>query len=128
MSVLPNNSAQPTTVEEFLDVLARRLGTLQKGGRPDLQRAERWFIHWWRKGGAVSTPAPFGWGLDFDFTSQLDSSAQPSDEEEIQKLMGYVVDDYVSSLHGAHESDRVSLRQEKKAARETKIKAWTHRR
>lgn len=128
MSVLPSNSPQPTSAEEFLERLAQRLGAVQKGGWPDIERAERWFIHWWRGGGAVSTPSPFGWGLDFEFTSQLGNNTRPPAGPEIEKLMGNAVDNYVSLLHTEDRADRVSLRQEKKAAREAKIKARTQKR
>ncbi|KAJ1311687.1 hypothetical protein OPQ81_010161 [Rhizoctonia solani] len=127
MSVLPPSS-QPTTTDEFLECLATRLGALQKGGWPDLERAERWFVHWWRSGGAVDHPSPFGWGFDFDFTAQLSDEAQPPSEEEVEKLMGRVVDDYVETLRSEESEHRVSLRQEKKAAREAKIKARMQRR
>ncbi|CAE6463626.1 unnamed protein product [Rhizoctonia solani] len=128
MSVLPPSSPQPTTTEEFLEMLAARLGTLQKGGLLDLERAERWFVHWWRSGGGVEHPSPFGWGFDFDFTSQLGDRTQSPNEEGMETLMDRTVGDYVESLRSEGSDDRVSLRQEKKSAREAKIKARTQRR
>ncbi|KDN42955.1 hypothetical protein RSAG8_06481, partial [Rhizoctonia solani AG-8 WAC10335] len=127
MSVLPPSSPEPTATDEFLESLATRLGALQKGGWLDLERAERWFVHWWRNGGAVDHPSPFGWGFDFDFTTRLGDEVQPPSEDEVGKLMESVVDDYVENLRSENE-DRVSLRQEKKAAREVKIKARMQRR
>ncbi|CUA77537.1 hypothetical protein RSOLAG22IIIB_02552 [Rhizoctonia solani] len=126
MSVIPS-SAKPKTPEDFLESLATRLGALQKGGWPDLERAERWFVHWWRNGGAVDHPTPFGWGFDFDFTSRLGDEARSPDKEEVERLMAGVVDDYVQSLR-TEDEDKVSLRQEKKAAREAKIKVRMRRR
>ncbi|KAG8691963.1 Mitochondrial GTPase [Ceratobasidium sp. 423] len=126
MSVLPP-SVEPTTTEEFLEGLATRLGALQKGGWLDLERAERWFVHWWRSGGAAENPSPFGWGFDFDFTTRLCDGAHPPSEEEVGRLMESVVDDYVATLREEN-ADRVSLRQEKKVAREAKIKARLQRR
>ncbi|CAE6420644.1 unnamed protein product [Rhizoctonia solani] len=126
MSVIPS-SAKPKTPEDFLESLATRLGALQKGGWPDLERAERWFVHWWRNGGAVDHPSPFGWGFDFDFTSRLGDEARSPDKQEVERLMAGVVDDYVQSLRSEDE-DKVSLRQEKKAAREAKIKVRMRRR
>ncbi|CAE7234254.1 unnamed protein product [Rhizoctonia solani] len=125
MSVLPPSSPEPTTTDQFIEGLATRLGALQKGGWLDLERAERWLIHWWRNGGAADHPSPFGWGFDFDFTNELGDEA-PS-EDEVERLMGNVVDNYVQILRGENE-DGVSLRQEKKAAREAKIKARIQRR
>ncbi|CAE6506850.1 unnamed protein product [Rhizoctonia solani] len=127
MSVLPPSSLEPMTTEEFLEGLATRLGALQKGGCLDLERAERWFIHWWRSGGAVQNPSPFGWGFDFDFTPRLGEDRPPCDEE-IQRLMEGVVNDYVENLRDEGSENRVSLRQEKKAAREANIKARMQRR
>ncbi|KAF8761755.1 P-loop containing nucleoside triphosphate hydrolase protein [Rhizoctonia solani] len=111
MSVLPPSSPQPTTTEEFLEMLAARLGTLQKGGLLDLERAERWFVHWWRSGGG-----------------QLGDRTQSPNEEGMETLMDRTVGDYVESLRSEGSDDRVSLRQEKKSAREAKIKARTQRR
>ncbi|CAE6524168.1 unnamed protein product [Rhizoctonia solani] len=128
MSVLPPSSPEPTTTEEFLEGLATRLGALQKGGWLDLERAERWFVHWWRNGGAAENPSPFGWGFDFDFTTRLDDGARLPGEEDVVRMMGGVVDDYVATLRGEENGDRVSLRQEKKAARDAKIKARLQRR
>ncbi|CAE6429093.1 unnamed protein product [Rhizoctonia solani] len=128
MSALPPSSPEPTTTDEFLEILATRLGALQKGGSLDVERAERWFVHWWRSGGAVEHPSPFGWGFDFDFTSQLGDGAQPPTEEEAAMLMENVVGEYAETLRSEEGADRVSLRQEKKAARETKIKARMQRR
>ncbi|KAG9090610.1 Mitochondrial GTPase [Ceratobasidium sp. UAMH 11750] len=128
MSVLPPNSPRPENTEDFLDALARRLGAVQKGGSPDIERAERWFIQWWRNGDAVSAPSPYGWGLDFDFMSELGEGAKPPSGEEIEKIMDKLVDDYVSSLSEEREGERVSLRQEKKAEREAKTKALMQRR
>lgn len=128
MSVLPREIAQPNNAEEFLYALTRRLGALQKGGLPDLERAERWFIHWWRNGGSVSTPSPFGWGLDFDFTPLLVGGALPPTKDQAEKLIERIVDDYVASISSEEGVNRLSLRQEKKAAREAKIKARAQRR
>jgi hypothetical protein len=128
MSVLPPNSPHPTNTEDFLNALARRLGAVQKGGWPDIERAERWFIQWWRNGGAVSAPSPSGWGFDFDFTPELGEGREPSSPEEIERFMGRVVDDYVLSLSKEGEGERVSFRQEKKTEREAKIKARMQRR
>lgn len=128
MSVLPKNTPQPTSAEEFLETLAQRLGAVQKGGWPDIERAERWFVQWWRSGGAVSTPSPYGWGFDFDFTPELEDGAEPPSGEDVERIMGKVVDDYVLSLHDEGGEGRTSMRQEKKTVREAKIKARMQRR
>ncbi|KAG8766273.1 Mitochondrial GTPase [Ceratobasidium sp. 428] len=127
MSVLPPDSPHPENAEDFLEALARRLGAVQKGGWPDVERAERWFIHWWRNGGAASASSPYGWGLDFDFTSEVEGTEAPP-TEEIERIMGKLVDNYVSSLSQERDGERVSLRQEKKAERDAKIKARIQRR
>ncbi|KAG8747204.1 Mitochondrial GTPase [Ceratobasidium sp. 414] len=128
MSVLPSNSPRPESTEDFLHALARRLGAVQKGGFLDLERAERWFIQWWRNGGAVPAPSPYGWGLDFSLMSELGEGAVPPSADEVEKIMGKLVDDYVLSLSEERVGERVSLRQEKRAEREAKVKARMQRR
>lgn len=76
----------------------------------------------------MSAPSPYGWGFDFDFTPELEHGAEPPVGEEIERIMGKVVDDYVLSLHNEGGEGRTSMRQEKKTVREAKIKARMQRR
>ncbi|QRV76060.1 50S ribosome-binding GTPase [Ceratobasidium sp. AG-Ba] len=128
MLVLPPNSPRPSDTHEFLDALARRLGAVQKGGWPDIERAERWFIQWWRDGGAVSASSPYGWGLDFDFSPEPGAVIEPPSREAAGATMGKQIDDYMLSLSKEKHGECISLRQEKKAEREAKIKARIARR
>jgi mitochondrial GTPase 1 len=57
--VLPPGAKPTQDIDEFLDVLARRLGMLGRGGVRDTQRAADWFVRWWREDGALlSARAP----------------------------------------------------------------------
>ena len=50
----------------FLDLLARRLGMLKRGGGRDTDRAAAWFVRWWREEGcALSANAPLLTGHEF---------------------------------------------------------------
>ncbi|CAG7849886.1 SubName: Full=Uncharacterized protein {ECO:0000313/EMBL:CCA70366.1} [Serendipita indica DSM 11827] len=56
------------SIEEFLQVLATRMGYLLPGGVHDTSRAAKWFVEWWRGSAAEEenlggTPE-WGWGLD----------------------------------------------------------------
>ncbi|KAG8790199.1 Mitochondrial GTPase, partial [Serendipita sp. 399] len=69
------------SIDVFLAELAQRMGYLRSGGVPDLQRAAKWFVEWWRVSGAkrdgLGGTASWGWGLDCqweDYWSLVDSS------------------------------------------------------
>ncbi|KAI0078310.1 P-loop containing nucleoside triphosphate hydrolase protein [Panus rudis PR-1116 ss-1] len=51
LRILPPNAPPQTDIYAFLDILARRLGMMRKGGIVDLSRAAVWFIKWWREEG-----------------------------------------------------------------------------
>ncbi|KAG8904104.1 Mitochondrial GTPase [Tulasnella sp. 403] len=69
LSILPTGAPQSPirSIEPFLELLSRRIGARLKGDEPDIQRTAKWFIKWWREGGAKSWPMTHGWGFDFDF-------------------------------------------------------------
>ncbi|KAG8993710.1 Mitochondrial GTPase [Tulasnella sp. JGI-2019a] len=65
----PNQPRTPTSsIEDFLDILSHRLNSLSKHGQTDTLRTAKWFLKWWREGGAVGHPQTNGWGFDFDFS------------------------------------------------------------
>jgi mitochondrial GTPase 1 len=106
-------------VHDFLGLLALRLGMLQRGGIPDLVRAARWFVRWWReKGGALSTRST-GWGLDFEWrvaanVDVSDAAVQAHMEECIER---YVAED----AREEEEGGAISATQERKRIREDKL-------
>ena len=91
LSILPRGTPPVDDVYKFLDLLARRLNMLKRGGETDVERAATWFVKWWREEGCVvSSTAPFssasvvespspmtrstdaqthygGWGFDFQW-------------------------------------------------------------
>ncbi|KIY72704.1 hypothetical protein CYLTODRAFT_434646 [Cylindrobasidium torrendii FP15055 ss-10] len=73
LSILPAGSSPTTNLDEFLTLLAKRMGMIVSGGHYDLQRAATFFVDWWRKKDGVSdsadadADAAFGWGFDFQW-------------------------------------------------------------
>ena len=106
-------------VDDFLGLLARRLGMLQRGGIPDFVRAARWFIRWWRdKGGAVSTRST-GWGLDFEW--RLGADVDVSDAA-VQGYMEECIERYATEdAREEEEGGAISATQERKRIREEKL-------
>ena len=86
MKILPSGTQPLTDVYEFLDLLARRLGMLRRGGVRDTGRAAVWFVQWWRnEGGLAAAASPSaaarGWGFDFQWdltTPSLSPTSDPS--------------------------------------------------
>ncbi|KAF7791645.1 hypothetical protein EIP86_002666 [Pleurotus ostreatoroseus] len=134
LSILPPGTSPLVDIHEFLDVLARRLGMLKRGGVVDTHRAAQWFIKWWRSEGgilAASTPlvtaAPEdgtvltthrrGWGFDLEWS--VDQAEIPHyDEEAIQRKMEGCIDAFESeAAEEEEEGGKVSSTQVKKKAR-----------
>lgn len=135
LSILPAGSHPTVDIHEFLNLLARRLGMLLKGGLVDSTRAAQWFIKWWRNDGgilAASTPlvpaSPAddavltthrrGWGFDFEWS--VDQSEIPRyNKTVIQSKMEQCIDLFEQE---AEEEERegggVSSTQEKKKVRD----------
>lgn len=98
---------------------------LKQGGVPDHIRAAQWFVRWWRdKGGLVAAKAPTpllpnssikrGWGFDLEWDIQ--TAGTPETEEDIQRHMEHLIDEYLVNL-GTEEGE-MSSTQEKKRAKE----------
>ncbi|PSR78014.1 hypothetical protein PHLCEN_2v7609 [Hermanssonia centrifuga] len=120
-------------IYEFLDLLARRLGMLKRGGVVDQTRAAVWFIKWWRDNGgqlAASTPLTTsmptdgpqthrrGWGFDFEWS--VDQSEVASyDEAMIQRKMETCIDAFEAEVQEEEqEGGGISSTQEKKRFKE----------
>lgn len=85
LKILPPGSQPLTDLDEFLDLLARRLGMLRRGGVRDTGRAAVWFVQWWRNEGGLAaaasqSTAARGWGFDFQWDiTTLPATPLPSD-------------------------------------------------
>jgi mitochondrial GTPase 1 len=116
MTLLPPGTPPTNDVHEFLGLLARRLGMLQRGGVPDLARAASWFVRWWRdQGGTVSTRST-GWGLDFEWRAEADVS-----DAAVQVYMEECIERHAAEeAQEEEEGGTVSVTQERKRIREEK--------
>ncbi|KAG8894844.1 Mitochondrial GTPase, partial [Tulasnella sp. 408] len=83
LSLYPASIPQAPTdsIEEFLDILSYRLNARLRGNEPDIQRTAKWFLKWWREGGATQSPMTHGWGFDFDFRVRKPQSPEDFDAE-----------------------------------------------
>ncbi|PCH35203.1 nucleoside triphosphate hydrolase protein [Wolfiporia cocos MD-104 SS10] len=131
LQVLPPSTPPMVDVNEFLDLLARKLCMMKRGGIPDQARAAVWFIRWWREeGGIVAASAPVlhagrgthrrGWGFDLEWSvDAAEAQASRYDEALIQQKMEACIDAFeTSALEEEREGGGVSLTQEKKRQRE----------
>ena len=135
LAILPPGTPPIVDVHEFLDVLARRLGMLVKGGIPDTTRASQWFIKWWRNEGgilAASTPLATatptdgsaltthrrGWGFDLEWS--VDPEELPHyDEAMIEHKMGQCIDAFEREAEQEErEGGGLSSTQEKRRVRD----------
>ncbi|KAH9933061.1 P-loop containing nucleoside triphosphate hydrolase protein [Fomitopsis serialis] len=83
LQILPPGTQPLTDVYEFLDLLAKRLGMLRRGGIRDTARAAVWFVQWWRgEGGLAAAASPRaaarGWGFDFQWDLADPPDSDPS--------------------------------------------------
>lgn len=53
MSLLPKEAVPTNDLSVFLEMLARRMGMLKRGGEVDVERAAVYFVKWWREEGAL---------------------------------------------------------------------------
>ncbi|KAF4586842.1 Mitochondrial GTPase [Pleurotus pulmonarius] len=53
LTLLPQGSAPTVDLEEFLTLLAKRMGMVRRGEGFDLARAAAYFVRWWREDGAA---------------------------------------------------------------------------
>jgi mitochondrial GTPase 1 len=113
-------TAPTDDVHEFLGLLARRLGMIQRGGVPDLPRAAGWFVRWWRDKGGATSSRRSGWGLDFEWSADADADANANASDTIvQSHMEKCIDRFVAEeARDEEEGGGVSTTQERKRIRE----------
>jgi hypothetical protein len=65
MSLLPEGAVPTNDLSVFLELLARRMGMLKRGGEVDAGRAAVYFVKWWREEGALlsATSGCYAWGV-----------------------------------------------------------------
>lgn len=116
LALLPPGTPPTGNVYEFLELLARRLGMLRRGGVPDLPRAAGWFVRWWREQGATASTRSTGWGLDFEWRADADAS-----DAAVQAHMEECIERYAAEeTLEEEEGGAVSVTQERKRVREEK--------
>ncbi|KAI9509264.1 P-loop containing nucleoside triphosphate hydrolase protein [Russula earlei] len=119
LTLLPAGTMPTDDVHEFLGLLARRLGMLQRGGVPDLPRAAGWFIRWWRDKGSAASSRRSGWGLDFEW--QADGDAEASDTAVQAHMEGCIERFVAEEAREEQEGGAVSTTQERKRIRADKL-------
>lgn len=62
MSLLPEGAVPTNDLSVFLELVARRMGMLKRGGEVDAGRAAVYFVRWWREEGALLS-ATSGWSV-----------------------------------------------------------------
>jgi hypothetical protein len=51
--LLPEGSSPKNDLTEFLQLLAKRMNMVKRGGEADIERATVYFIKWWREEGGI---------------------------------------------------------------------------
>jgi hypothetical protein len=113
MQLLPTGTQPPGDLDEFLGLLAQRMGMVKRGGEYDFSRAAVHFIRWWREEGGLlaSSASSRGWGFDFEWP--IAPGELP--EAEIQQRMEGRIDAYLESIAREDLSmNNVSVTQQRK--------------
>jgi len=110
------------------------MGMIKRGAEPDIERAARWFIKWWREEGglaAAKPPAPLlasdlekdsavteGWGFDFQWqVTREDLETGNSRQSIIQQKMEDCIDNHLAQLENEEEGENnLSITQKRKQA------------
>jgi hypothetical protein len=137
LQLLPPSSPPTTDVIAFLDLLARRLGMLKRGGGRDISRAGAWFVKWWREEGGLASAvasdaaaasvvttdggvvvARGGWGFDFEWLA----ANHPGESVSVQQRMEECIDSYlVSAKEEERDGNDVSSTQSKHKVMQEKV-------
>ena len=84
LKLLPQGSDPTSNLDDFLEMLARRMGMIKRGQELDSERAAVYFVRWWRQEGSLLAassalkvgqtpelncgfPITQGWGFDFEW-------------------------------------------------------------
>ncbi|TFK41583.1 P-loop containing nucleoside triphosphate hydrolase protein [Crucibulum laeve] len=124
LRILPSGSSPTTDLDEFLTLLAQRMGMMKRGAELDTSRAAVYFVRWWREEGgliaanealqldASASHGTQGWGFDFQWDVQ---PSELSGRELVQQKMELSIDEYVASTdQEEHDENNVSDTQKKK--------------
>jgi len=89
---------------------------LRRGAVPDLPRAAGWFVRWWRDEGNAASTRHTGWGLDFEWRSDADTS-----DAAVQAYMEGCIERFMAEeAQEEEEGGAVSTTQQRKRIREKK--------
>ncbi|KAF9051599.1 P-loop containing nucleoside triphosphate hydrolase protein [Panaeolus papilionaceus] len=89
MGLLPAGSSPTSDLEQFLTLLAQRMGMVKRGGYVDLSRAADYFVRWWRgEGGllAASTGQPLDARVE---TDSMTSASPPLTASQLPRAWGF---------------------------------------
>ena len=135
LDLLPPETAPTSDLEEFLTLLARRMGMVRRGAELDLSRAAVYFVRWWREeGGLLSAssstsnldisslsdeqkPRTQAWGFDFQWDLQQPQNAASvlNPNVFIQARMEQCIEDFVAMTDREEiEENNISQTQVKK--------------
>ena len=134
LHLLPPGTPPTSDLEEFLTLLARRMGMVKRGAELDLSRAAVYFVKWWREeGGLLSAssstsnmdisllsdeqePRTQAWGFDFQWDLQPQNAASALDPNIfIQARMEQCIEDFVTATDREEiEENNISQTQMKK--------------
>lgn len=142
MELLPPGSSPTLDLEEFLTLLARRMGMIRRGAEVDLARAAVYFVRWWREEGSLFSAASSlhlesrpsadqsqhttqtqAWGFDFQWEIRSQDKRQDGDPALfIQEKMEQCIDEYVAQTERevTDETNISDTQVKKKAVREEK--------
>jgi len=136
LQLLPPGSQPTTDLEEFMTILARRMGMVRRGASLDTARAASYFVKWWRDdGGLIAASSALqmdyhsrqtegfnhsrvhGWGFDIEWQVQPGESEISGTERDLimQNKMEQCIDDYLARVEKEErEENNVSQTQRKK--------------
>ncbi|OCH86799.1 P-loop containing nucleoside triphosphate hydrolase protein [Obba rivulosa] len=132
LPLLPPDTPPIADVYEFLDVLARRLHMLKRGGVPDAARAAVWFIRWWREEGghAAAAASPLlagpqahrrGWGFDVEWDVSAEEAARHDGALVRRKMEECIARFEAARAEEDEAGGGVSQTQQKKRAKEQRM-------
>jgi len=134
LHLLPPGTSPTSDLEEFLTLLARRMGMVKRGAELDLSRAAVYFVKWWREeGGLLSAssstsnmdisllsdeqePRTQAWGFDFQWDLPPPNAASAPDPNIfIQARMEQCIEEFVTATDREEiEENNISQTQVKK--------------
>ncbi|KAF8882509.1 P-loop containing nucleoside triphosphate hydrolase protein [Gymnopilus junonius] len=123
----PPGSSPTSDLENFLTLLARRMGMIRRGAEVDLARAADYFVRWWRGEGGLSSAASsfhIEPRVSTDQRQQI-TQTQAWDNDPslfIQEKMERCIDEYVAEMERA-DTDEANVSEtqiKKKAVQEEK--------